>query len=91
MLSLLFIRTSTTSHTTSVSWSHGDCPLAQKVEGRHPAGNELRAITALPAPHVEIWAFSSFNNKIFTKEDCITPDEWMQRGLGSIYAALGTV
>ena len=54
-------------------------------------GNELRAITALPAPHVESWVFSSFNDQIFTKEDRITPDEWMQRGLGPIHAALATM
>ncbi|KAM5531168.1 hypothetical protein V8D89_014200 [Ganoderma adspersum] len=53
--------------------------------------NELRAITALPAPHVESWAFSSFNDQIFTKENRITPDEWMQRGLGPIHAALATI
>ena len=54
------------------------------------AGNELRAITALPAPHVESWAFSQFNDQIFTKDDRITPDEWMQRGLGPMRAALAT-
>ncbi|KAI1798289.1 Bestrophin, RFP-TM, chloride channel-domain-containing protein [Ganoderma leucocontextum] len=53
--------------------------------------NELRAITALPAPHVESWAFSLFNDQIFTNEERVTPDEWMQRGLGPIHAALATV
>ncbi|PIL29976.1 hypothetical protein GSI_07887 [Ganoderma sinense ZZ0214-1] len=53
--------------------------------------NELRAITALPPPRVESWAFSSFNDQIFTKEDRVTPDEWMQRGLGPIHAALATM
>ena len=74
-----------------MSRSHDGCPLFRKVEGCEPAGNELRAITALPAPHVESWAFSSFNDQIFTKEDRITPDEWMQRGLGPIHAALATM
>ncbi|TBU31498.1 Bestrophin, RFP-TM, chloride channel-domain-containing protein [Dichomitus squalens] len=53
--------------------------------------NELRAITALPAPHVESWAFSSFNDQIFTKDERVTPDEWMQRGVGPIRSALATM
>ncbi|KAH9849426.1 UPF0187-domain-containing protein [Lenzites betulinus] len=52
--------------------------------------NELRAITALPAPHVESWAFSQFNDQVFTDERA-APDEWMQRGLGRIQAALATI
>ncbi|KAI0360743.1 UPF0187-domain-containing protein [Trametes cingulata] len=53
--------------------------------------NELRAITALPAPHVESWAFSSFNDQIFSTDERAPPDEWMQRGLGRIQAALATI
>ncbi|KAI0777620.1 UPF0187-domain-containing protein [Trametes elegans] len=53
--------------------------------------NELRAITALPAPHVESWAFSQFNDQIFSNEERAAPDEWMQRGLGRIQAALATI
>ena len=54
------------------------------------SGNELRAITALPAPHVESWAFSMYNDQIFNEER-VAPDEWMQRGLGRIQAALATI
>ncbi|KAI9064729.1 UPF0187-domain-containing protein [Trametes sanguinea] len=53
--------------------------------------NELRALTALPAPHVESWAFSQFNDQIFSTEERAAPDEWMQRGLGRIQAALATI
>ncbi|CDO73358.1 hypothetical protein BN946_scf185008.g121 [Trametes cinnabarina] len=53
--------------------------------------NELRALTALPAPHVESWAFSQFNDQIFTTEERASPEEWMQRGLGRIQAALATI
>ncbi|KAI0659116.1 UPF0187-domain-containing protein [Cubamyces menziesii] len=53
--------------------------------------NELRAITALPAPHVESWAFSQFNDQIFSTEERAAPDEWMQRGLGRIQTALATI
>lgn len=54
-------------------------------------GNELRAITALPAPHVESWAFSMYNDQVFTTEERVAPDEWMQRGLGRIQTALATI
>ncbi|KAI0674238.1 UPF0187-domain-containing protein [Trametes maxima] len=53
--------------------------------------SELRAITALPAPHVESWAFSQFNDQIFGAEERAAPDEWMHRGLGRIQAALATI
>ncbi|RDX54419.1 UPF0187-domain-containing protein [Lentinus brumalis] len=53
--------------------------------------NELRAITALPAPHVESWAFSMYNDQVFTTEERVAPDEWMQRGLGRIQTALATI
>ncbi|KAI8986879.1 Bestrophin, RFP-TM, chloride channel-domain-containing protein [Trametes punicea] len=52
---------------------------------------ELKALTALPAPHIESWAFSQYNDQIFTKEERVAPDEWMQRGLGRIQAALATI
>ncbi|KAH9919467.1 UPF0187-domain-containing protein [Epithele typhae] len=53
--------------------------------------NELLAITALPAPHVENWAFSQYNDQIFSKEDRATPNEWIHRGLGPIQTALATI
>ena len=54
-------------------------------------GSELRAITALPAPHVENWAFSQFNDQLFSLEDRASPDDWMQRGLDRIQVALATI
>ncbi|KAI0746688.1 Bestrophin, RFP-TM, chloride channel-domain-containing protein [Daedaleopsis nitida] len=53
--------------------------------------NELRAITALPRPELESWVFSMFNDQIFTSDDRVAPDEWMQRGLGRIQGALATI
>ena len=56
-----------------------------------PTGSELKAITAVPRPEVESWAFSQFNDQIFSKDERIPPDEWMQRGLGRIQIALSTI
>ncbi|OBZ77229.1 hypothetical protein A0H81_02045 [Grifola frondosa] len=58
--------------------------------------NELRAITALPAPEPATWAFSPFNDVIFGRygsddDERVTPDEWMQRGLSRIQVALATI
>ncbi|KAI0701676.1 UPF0187-domain-containing protein [Earliella scabrosa] len=53
--------------------------------------SELKAITAVPRPEVESWAFSQFNDQIFSKDERIPPDEWMQRGLGRIQIALSTI
>lgn len=59
------------------------------------AGTELRAITALPAPDPKNWAFSSFNDVIFSRDpltdERVTPDEWIQKGLGQMQAALATI
>ncbi|KAH9950712.1 UPF0187-domain-containing protein [Amylocystis lapponica] len=57
--------------------------------------NELRALTALPVPDPSVWAFSQFNDQIFGRsvsdEERATPDEWMQRGLGRMQAALSVI
>ncbi|KAI0916210.1 hypothetical protein AcV5_003211 [Taiwanofungus camphoratus] len=55
--------------------------------------NELRALTALPVPDPSIWAFSSYNDQILSSpgEERVTPEEWMQRGLVRMQAALAVV
>lgn len=54
--------------------------------------NELRAITATPAPNPADWAFSSSNDHIFADRsdhsDRVSPEEWVNRGLSSIQNAL---
>ncbi|TFK50425.1 UPF0187-domain-containing protein [Heliocybe sulcata] len=56
--------------------------------------NELRAITATPAPDPAHWAFSPSNNLVFAlshrwdEEERISPDDWVRRGLGSMRNAL---
>jgi len=59
-------------------------------------GNELRAVTATPAPDPTIWAFSDANDCVFStstlkqgeKDDRVPPHEWLRRGLGPMQGAL---
>jgi len=59
-------------------------------------GNELRAVTATPAPDPTIWAFSDANDCVFSssalkqdeKNDRAPPNEWLRRGLGPMQGAL---
>lgn len=58
--------------------------------------NELRAVTATPAPDPTIWAFSDANDCVFSssplqreeKNDRASPEEWVHRGVGSMQSAL---
>jgi len=58
--------------------------------------NELRAVTATPAPDPTIWAFSDTNDYVFSsstlkqeeKDDRASPREWLRRGLGPMQSAL---
>ncbi|THH17920.1 hypothetical protein EW146_g2985 [Bondarzewia mesenterica] len=54
--------------------------------------NELRAITAAPAPNPADWAFASSNDHVFADRsehpERVSPEEWVQRGLGRIQDAL---
>ncbi|EPQ51232.1 UPF0187-domain-containing protein [Gloeophyllum trabeum ATCC 11539] len=56
--------------------------------------NELRAITATPAPDPAHWAFSPQNNLVFAlshrwdQEERVAPEEWLKRGLSSMRVAL---
>jgi len=56
--------------------------------------NELRAVTATPAPDPNIWAFSDTNDSVFSdtvkqeKNDRAPPREWLRRGLGPMQSAL---
>jgi len=57
--------------------------------------NELRAVTATPAPDPSIWAFSDTNDCVFSdtlkpegKHDPVPPREWLRRGLGPMQGAL---
>ncbi|EIN05576.1 UPF0187-domain-containing protein [Punctularia strigosozonata HHB-11173 SS5] len=50
--------------------------------------NELRAITATPAPQVSSWAFAPANDRVFEVEDRVTPEEWVRRGTAQMQFAL---
>ncbi|KDQ53931.1 hypothetical protein JAAARDRAFT_38904 [Jaapia argillacea MUCL 33604] len=56
--------------------------------------NELRAITATPAPDPYRWAFAPSNDLAFAlsqrwaKEPRVTPEEWVRRGTGQMQQAL---
>jgi len=53
---------------------------------------ELTAISATPVPDPKDWVFSPSNNRIFNAHirsaERVTPEEWVQRGQGSLRAAL---
>ncbi|PCH37039.1 UPF0187-domain-containing protein [Wolfiporia cocos MD-104 SS10] len=57
--------------------------------------NELRALTAQPVPDPSVWAFSPHNDQVFSfgagLKERATPDEWIQRGLPRMQAALAIV
>ncbi|EGO19799.1 hypothetical protein SERLADRAFT_453125 [Serpula lacrymans var. lacrymans S7.9] len=64
------------------------------VAGEEIESNELRAITALPAPDPAVWAFSPENDLLFAsrnEEQKVSPVEWLQRGLPQMQAALSLV
>jgi putative membrane protein len=52
--------------------------------------NELRALTATPAPNPMLWAFSPENDQVFADDsgDRVTPKEWLARGLDTIQTTL---
>jgi ion channel-forming bestrophin family protein len=55
--------------------------------------NELKAITATPAPNPIHWAFSPENDLLFAtkpvnEEERISPDEWISKGLETIQGVL---
>jgi len=58
--------------------------------------NELRAVTATPAPDPAVWAFSDTNDCVFSsiipkqgeKNDRTSPREWLRRGLDPMRDAL---
>lgn len=52
--------------------------------------NELRAITAMPAPHISTWAFAPANDAVFGADasERLVPEEWVRRGASSMQAAL---
>jgi len=56
---------------------------------------ELAAITATPTPDPKDWVFSSVNNRIANPHETgaghATPEEWVNRGMGQLQAALSGV
>jgi hypothetical protein len=55
-------------------------------------GQELAAISAISSPDPKNWAFSSVNNRFINPHDRgvenVTPEEWVNRGMKSLQAAL---
>ncbi|KAA1472691.1 UPF0187-domain-containing protein [Dentipellis sp. KUC8613] len=56
--------------------------------------NELRAITATPAPNPADWAFSPVNNLLFNAHregaERVAPEEWVKRGHATLLSALAS-
>jgi len=56
------------------------------------AGKELAAISATPTPDPKDWVFSSVNNRFVDPHGSdaghATPEEWVNRGMGRLQAAL---
>jgi predicted membrane chloride channel (bestrophin family) len=55
--------------------------------------NELRALTAFPAPSPTVWAFSSENDLCFASNnhldsERVSPEDWVKRGMPEMRAAL---
>ena len=70
-------------------------PLQMFVAQSFHPGNELRALTATPAPEPAIWAFSDINDCIFPSTlgaenaaNRASPREWLRRGSGPMQNAL---
>jgi putative membrane protein len=55
-------------------------------------GKELAAISATPTPDPKDWVFSSVNNRFASPHGSdaghATPEEWVNRGMGRLQAAL---
>lgn len=52
--------------------------------------NELLAIVSRPPPEPKDWVFSPLNDFVLNPDlnDAVTPDEWLERGVGGIKGAL---
>lgn len=55
-------------------------------------GNELRAVTAVPAPNISIWAFTPENDLLFAAQRennrHVPPEEWIKQGPAKMIEAL---
>jgi hypothetical protein len=62
------------------------------IADRARVGQELAAISAISSPDPKDWAFSSVNNRVINPHgrgvENVTPEEWVNRGMGSLQAAL---
>ena len=57
-------------------------------------GNELRAVTAVPAPNIAIWAFTPENDLIFASQRennaHVRPEDWIKQGPSKMIEALAS-
>lgn len=55
-------------------------------------GNELAAISGTPTPDPKDWAFSPINDSVFNpyrpNVERVSPEEWVNRGVDVMQAAL---
>ena len=62
------------------------------IADRARVGQELAAISAISSPDPKDWVFSSVNNRFINPHgrgvEHVTPEEWVNRGMGSLQAAL---
>jgi hypothetical protein len=65
------------------------------IADRTRVGKELAAISATPTPDPKDWVFSSINNRVVNPHGGsagqATPEQWVDRGIGQLQAALSGV
>ncbi|KAF7976131.1 hypothetical protein HWV62_7423 [Athelia sp. TMB] len=63
-----------------------------EIEKPGDTGNELRALTAVPAPNIATWAFAQENNLIFgvqrENKEAVSPEDWVKKGCSKMVETL---
>ena len=67
--------------------------MGKEIADLTRVGKELAAISATPTPDPKDWVFSPVNNRLINPHDHgdagnVTPEEWVNRGMGRLQAAL---
>jgi hypothetical protein len=94
MGNLCTFRTLITSPTISSVRTLSDrvCVCGEGIADRTRVGKELAAISATPTPDPKDWVFSSTNNRFVNPHGSgaghVLPEEWVNRGMGRLQAAL---
>jgi hypothetical protein len=65
--------------------------LCAGIADRTRVGQEIAAISGTPTPDPKHWVFSSVNNRFINPHGDagnVTPEEWVNRGMGRMQTAL---